>query len=76
MRILLTLAAALTLAACQPERTPPDPIAGSAGAEVAPAEDNPTAGSQYDPMTRAKAVEPAVMDQKAAQDKAMEEQGG
>ena len=74
MRIPLILAAALTLAACQPERTPPDPVAG--GAEVAPAEDNPTAGSQYDPINRAKAVEPAVMDQKAAQDKAMEEQGG
>ena len=79
MRTVLILAATLALAACSPERKPPDPVAGSAATEVAPAADasgNETAGSQYDPMNRANAVEGDVLEQQESQDKAMEEQGG
>lgn len=78
MRTALILAATLALAACQPDRQPPDPVA-SAGAEVAPAADasgNETAGSQYDPINRANAVEGDVIEQQQTQDKQMEEQGG
>ena len=79
MRTVLILAAVLALAACQPERAPPDPVAGSAATEVAPAADaagNETAGSQYDPINRANAVEGQEIEQVKAQDAAMEAQGG
>jgi hypothetical protein len=78
MRTALILVATLALAACQPDRTPPDPVAGSAATEVAPATDagNETAGSQYDPLNRANAVEGDVLEQQESQDAAMEAQGG
>lgn len=76
MRIALILVATLALAACTPERAPPDPVAGSAATEVAPDPGEETAGSQYDPLNRANAVEGDVLEQKEAQDAAMEAQGG
>ena len=77
MRTVLILAAMLALAACTPERAPPEPVAGSSAPEVAPAsESEQPAGSQYDPINRANAVEGDVIEQQQSQDKAMEEQGG
>jgi hypothetical protein len=76
MRTALVLLATFALAACQPERTPPDPIAGSAATEVAPDPGEQPAGSQYDPVNRANAVEGDVLEQKESQDAAIEAQGG
>ena len=76
MRIALILLATLLFAACQRERPPPDPVAGSAATEVAPDPGEETAGSQYDPLNRANAVEGDVLEQQKAQDEAMEAQGG
>lgn len=73
MRAIAIAACLFALAACTPERAPPEP---TAGAEVAPAEESPSAGSQYAPIERAEKVEGDVLEQKAEQDKAIEEQGG
>lgn len=73
MRVIAIAACLFALAACTPERAPPEP---SAGAEVAPAEESPSAGSQYAPIERAKQVEPEVLDAKKAQDAEIEAQGG
>lgn len=76
MRTVLILVATFALVACQPDRTPPDPVAGSAATEVAPDPGQATAGSQYDPLNRANAVEGDVLEQQESQDAAMEAQGG
>ena len=64
MRILLPILLVLAVSACSPQ---PPPASSTAA---------PPAADPRDPMERAKAVEPAVLEQKEQQDQQIEKQGG
>jgi hypothetical protein len=64
MRVLLPIVLVLAMSACSP---PPPPASSTA---------TPPAANPRDPLERAKAVEPAVMEQKEQQDEQIEKQGG
>jgi hypothetical protein len=72
---LLTTLAALLLAGCDP---PPQskPLDESGNDQAAAAADaqQPSGAQKYDPMAKAKRVEPQVLDQKDQQDKQIDAQ--